>query len=133
METIRTINYAARTPIWNGLGQDISHCTNVTEALELSGSVPSWRQSFRPGGTKNESVECRPTAIAASGLSPSSLRPQANNRSGHSTPRLICILSLREHLRGLPFQKDILTMNGSVLLRRRSHKTEKGGFLWAAE
>lgn len=37
METIRTINYAARTPIWNGLGQDISRCTTVEEALEQSG------------------------------------------------------------------------------------------------
>lgn len=37
MEAINTINYAARTPVWSGLGQDISNCTTVDEALELSG------------------------------------------------------------------------------------------------
>lgn len=37
MEEIRTINYAARTPVWNGLGTDISHCKSVSEALATSG------------------------------------------------------------------------------------------------
>lgn len=37
METMNNINYTTRTPVWSGLGRDISHCTNVAEALEFSG------------------------------------------------------------------------------------------------
>ena len=32
-----TINYAARTPVWSGLGTDISSCRSVDEALAKSG------------------------------------------------------------------------------------------------
>ena len=37
MEEIRTINYAARKPVWSGLGTDISNCGNISEALFVSG------------------------------------------------------------------------------------------------
>ena len=37
MEEIRTINYAARKPVWSGLGTDISHCGNINDALCVSG------------------------------------------------------------------------------------------------
>ena len=33
----RIIDYTARTPVWNGLGTDISSCHTVDEALEQSG------------------------------------------------------------------------------------------------
>lgn len=31
------INYAARRPVWSGLGTDISECSSIEEALDLSG------------------------------------------------------------------------------------------------
>jgi len=37
MEETRTINYAARHPVWSGLGTDISGCSSINEALGVSG------------------------------------------------------------------------------------------------
>lgn len=37
MDENRTINYAARKPVWSGLGTDISSCGSISEALFVSG------------------------------------------------------------------------------------------------
>lgn len=37
MRDYKTINYAERRPVWSGLGTDISRCSNISEALFVSG------------------------------------------------------------------------------------------------
>ena len=37
MKDYKTINYAERRPVWSGLGTDISRCSNISEALFVSG------------------------------------------------------------------------------------------------
>lgn len=37
MKDYKTINYAERRPVWSGLGTNISRCSNISEALFVSG------------------------------------------------------------------------------------------------